>query len=450
MRTGHIVLSLIIVLVTSVSSWSQKPAPTSNEISSDTKSVISVETPSPLEQIDSEAITMTKAFALVMANNPSLASFEEKVRAKEAAALQAGLLPNPELAVEIENFAGNDNLEGFDGAETSISLSQLIELNGKRNKRQKIAALEKKLAGWDYQEMKLDLLASVTRDFNQLLAAQQKLQLSRELILLSEKALEAVSARVEAGKAPPLEQIRSQVELAAARTEHSKNRRELDTARHRLAAYWGDGEATFSEAVGDLTNIEQLADKAALGAQLQNNPALARWDQELEREEAAYRLARSQAIPDLTVSIGVRDFRENHNTALLAGIELALPLFDRNQGGVAEARSNLNTRHHERQAAEIEIRARFGEAWQGLAAAFDEVTALRNEILPGARSAFESAELGYREGKFDYLHLLDAQRTLFEVKGKYLQALTDYHLARTEVKRLIGAPLQDLLKPATK
>jgi cobalt-zinc-cadmium efflux system outer membrane protein len=447
MRTGRFVLSLIFVLVTAVSSWSQKPIHTGNEISSDSKGGASIEISPFTEQTDSKAITLSNAFALVLGNNSSLAAFGEDIRAKDAAAMQAGRLPNPELAVEVENFAGRDAREGFDGAETSISLSQLIELGGKRHKRQRIAALEKELADWDYQEMKLNVLTSVTRDFIQLLAAQQKLLLSEELILLSEKALEAVSARVEAGKVPPLERVRSQIELAVARTDHSKLRRELESARHRLAAHWDAEEASFSEAVGDLAQIERLGEKAPFLAQLPNNPTLARWGQELEREQATYALARSLVVPDPTISIGVRDFRENDSTALLAGVELPLPIFDRNQGGIIEARSNLAKIRHEKRVAEIKIRTLFIEAWQALAAAFDEVTALRNEIFPGAQSAFEAAELGYREGKLNYLQLLDAQRTLFEVKAQLLNALVNYHQARTESDRLIGGPLHGPLQP---
>lgn len=117
---------------------------------------------------------------------------------------------------------------------------------------------------------------------------------------------------------------------------------------------------------------------------------------------------------------------------------------------MSEARAALEKIRHERRAAETEAQTDLAETWQNLSASHAEAIALRDEILPGSVSAFEAAEFGYREGKFDFLQMLDAQRTLFEVKGKYLQALTDYHLARIEVERLIGAPLQDQLKPATK
>ncbi len=448
MRTGPFVLSIFFVLVAAVPSWTQESAQTSTGISTNNQSNISGNRLTSPETKNTD-LTLGKALSLALTYNPALAAFDEEIRAKDAAALQAGLLPNPELAVEMENFAGKDELESLDGAETTIALSQLLELGGKRSKRQQIASLEKELADWDYQSQKLDVLAASAQEFIQLLAAQQLQLQTTELVRLSEQTLEAVTARVEAGKVPPLEKIRAQVELASARTEAGKARRELNTSRQRLVARWDAVQADFTQAVGNLSALEPPPAEATLRDQLQNNPDLARWDSELTQRKVSLSLARSQAIPDLTLSLGVRNFQETNSNALVAGIELPLPLFDRNQGGIAEAGANHNRARRERRATEIELQSRFTEAWQNLAAAYEEATALRDEILPGARSAFEAAEFGYREGKFGFLQLLDAQRTLFEVKGQSLQSLAAYHQARTEVDRLIGSPVHNLLQPAT-
>jgi cobalt-zinc-cadmium efflux system outer membrane protein len=58
--------------------------------------------------------------------------------------------------------------------------------------------------------------------------------------------------------------------------------------------------------------------------------------------------------------------------------------------------------------------------------------------MPTAEQANAATQIGYREGKFDFLDVLDAQRTLFEVKGKYINAFTAYHEARLDVLRLAG------------
>ena len=395
-------------------------------------------------------LTLAEALALAIKNNPSLAAFAEEIHVKEAATLQVGLLPNPDLTVEVENFSGENELEGFDGAEITIALSQMVELGGKRGKRYQVATMEKDLAGWDYQTKNLDVLASTAKTFIQVLAAQQRQTQTEELVRLSEQTLAAVTARVEAGKVPPLEQTRAQVELAKTRTEANKALRELKATRERLVAFLGTDQPEFRQAIGDLAIIKPVPTEEEFFSLLKNNPDLARWDTEINQGEAAVNLARAQAIPDLTFSLGVRNFQESDSNALVAGFELPLPLFDRNQGGVRQARATLEKARHERRAAETEALAGLAEAYQSLSASHAEATTLRDEILPAAQSAFEASEFGYREGKFNFLQMLDAQRTLFEIKGQYLQALGTYHQSRIEVERLIGSPLHDLLKSANK
>jgi cobalt-zinc-cadmium efflux system outer membrane protein len=93
-------------------------------------------------------LTLRQALALALLQNPALASAAWEVRAGEARTLQAGLLLNPEFGVEVENFAGSGEFRGFDVAETTITLGQVIELGGKRLRRARVAALERDLAAW--------------------------------------------------------------------------------------------------------------------------------------------------------------------------------------------------------------------------------------------------------------------------------------------------------------
>ena len=125
-------------------------------------------------------------------------------------------------------------------------------------------------------------------------------------------------------------------------------------------------------------------------------------------------------------------------------VSLPLPVFDRNQGGFLEARYRLAKAGEEQRDAEVQARAALAEAYAALAGAFTEATRLKNEVLPGAQSAFDAVSEGYRQGKFGFLDVLDAQRTLFEARGQYIEALVAYHKAVAEAERLLGAPLADV------
>jgi len=391
-----------------------------------------------------DQLTMVSAMALALKKNPSLSGFSAEIRARDAAALQAGLLPNPELGVEVENFGGKDALEGFDGAETTIAFSQLVELGGKRGNRRMVATLDKTLAEWDYQSKKLDVLAATAKAFVEVLIAQEQVALNNELLKLAEQTTTAVSEKVDAGKVSPVEKSRAQIELAAARTEASRAVRELEAARRRLAGFWGGERANFARAVGQLDGISALPDEESLKAFLSSNPDLARWTAEIERSEAALRLAHSEAVPDLTLSAGVRNFQETDDNAFVVGVSIPIPFFNRNQGGISEARARIDKAQSEQQATKVGLATDLSDTWQGLSAAYTEAVGLRDEILPNAQATYESTELGYREGKLDFLQMLDAQRTLFTVKRQYLLSLGAYHLASTDMERLVGVPLSGI------
>jgi cobalt-zinc-cadmium efflux system outer membrane protein len=387
-------------------------------------------------------LTLRQALALALLYNPDLAAFSWEVRAKEAEALQAGLLPNPELGIEMENFAGGDEFFGTDAAETTVTLSQLVELGGKRGKRRAAATLEAELAGWDFETRRLDVLTTTAKSFFAVLAAQERLGQADELAALAERFFRTVSARVDAGKVSPVEQTRAQVPFFAARIARDRARLALEAARKELVALWSGETAGFEHAVGSLESIAPVPSREQLAALLEQNPDVARWESEEQQRSARLALERANAIPDLTLFAGGRNFQETDDNAFVAGVSIPLPLFDRNQGGIAAARSARSKAMEERRAARYQAVASLAAGYRDLRGSFVEAKTLRELILPAAKESFEAANLGYREGKFGFLEVLDAQRTLFEVRGQYIEALAAYHQARAEVERLIGAPLE--------
>lgn len=391
-------------------------------------------------------ISLRDALALALMQSPELATFAWELRAREARILQAGRPPNPVLNTLVEDLGGRTRFTSAEGViqpQTTIQLSQLIELGGKRAARQKFAAFSRDLAAWDYEAARIDVLTRVTEVYLDVLASQQAVALTEQVTSVVEQVQQTVGLRVAAGVVSPIEQTKADVALAAVRIESDRARRSLDADRRRLAALWGSSSARFESAAGDLTVLPPVPAFDELQERLSQNPGLARWAAEISQREAALAVERSKRVPDVTVSAGYRRFTEIDSNAFLIGGSIQLPVLDRNRAGIGEASDRVSKAYEEQRAAQARVTAMLAEAYRALSSAKDEVTALASNVLPGARSAFEAVGEGYRLGKFGYLEVLDAQRTLVSAGGQYLRALSDYHKAAAEVERLIGAPLAD-------
>ncbi len=386
-------------------------------------------------------LTLREALSLSLLQNPEIKAFAFEVRAREAAVLQAGLLPNPELGAVVENF-GNNALQGFDSTTITLQLSQLIELGGKRAARTEATQLARDLAGWDYERERIKVLTETHKAYVEVLSAQVRAALSRQVVALAEEVAAAAAKRVMAGKVSPVEETKAGVATASVRIELTRAERELEAARQRLAATWGSTAPRFKRALGVLEAVLPIPSLEQLVERIRQNPELARWATEIAERQAVIGLEETRAIPDLTASFGVRRFTEPGDDALVVGISLPLPVFNRNQGAVLEAQRRLTKAEEERRVVEVRVATALSSAYQKLAGAHAEIMALKAQVLPGAQSAFEAASKGYRLGKFSLLDVLDAQRTLFGAKAQYLRALTDYHQSVAQVEGLIGEPVE--------
>lgn len=379
-------------------------------------------------------LTLEEVTARALAGHPTLQAASAEAAAREAVALQAGLRPNPEVSLEVEELGAAG---GGDALETTLALEQTLELGGKRAKRRHAAARGADLARWHHASARQDLLAEVHTAFFEALAAQERLAQAEVLADLAERSFRIVQERVDAGKVSPIEKIQARVALASAQVDLRRARSRWDGARRRLAALWGGTRGEVGALTGSLA-AAPLPPEAELEALLPGNPDLARWETEIAHKKAELEAARSLAVPDLTLSGGVRSIGGGDEVAGLVGVSLPLPLFDRNQGAVAEARAGLDRARAEARGALLQVRAELAAAYQEAETAQTEARSLAEEILPDAEAAFEAVREGYRLGKFDLQRFLDVQRSVVEARTQLLDALETYHLARIRLARLTG------------
>ncbi len=388
-------------------------------------------------------LTLEDAVSLSLVYSPELQVYSTEVRIKEALALQARLFPNPELEGEVEEFGGTGPRKGFTSAESTIKVSQLIEMGGKRGKRAAIGRYDKDLAQWDFESKKLDVIEKTKVAFIDLLLFQEKLKISEHLNTLATELHGTIEEKVQAGKVAPLEGKKARIALSFSKLEMEKNQRELSIAHQRLKSLWGDLKVKIQKVSGKL-DVSQLP--VALQhtfEDAQANPEILRLKIEAERSKAVSQLERASRIPDITLSAGVKHFEETKDEAFVVGLSIPLPLFDRNQGNVSAAKEEERKVQELSLLAKTRIESDLLQLNQETSLVYSEVRALEDDILPNAESSFADSKEAYLRGKVDYLDLLDSQRTLFEVKVKHMEALGNYHKLHARIDRLIGGALNE-------
>ncbi len=389
-------------------------------------------------------LTIRRTLEWAVMHSPELMGSSYGVRAAEGNAQQAGAWQNPTLELNAEEFGGSGTRKGYKGAQTTALLSQTVEWGGKRSKRRAVAETEARLAGWDFEVKRLDVLVLTKKAYVDVLLAQGQLALAESLLTVADDVRIAAAKRVQAGKVPPLEEVKAGVEVASARVARDRAKRELDTARQRLAATWGGTMPVFKEAGGNLDAIKDVPSLETLSAALDTTPDVARWNEEAALSRKSLAVAKSERIPDVSINAGVRRFEEDGSHAYIAGLSLPLPVFNRNAGGILAASHQATRADYEQRAARLRAATELVEAHNRLAMARAEALTTKEELLPGAQQAFDAAQTGYRGGKFGYLEVLDTQRTLGEAKSRYLDVLAAYHKAAAEVERLTGKPLNTI------
>jgi len=262
-----------------------------------------------------EVLTLSQAVAMALLRNPNLAAFSWEIRAREANKLQANLIPNPKLRVRAENVGGSGDFSGTKQAETTILLSQLIELGGKRAKRTQVASFSKELANWDYETMRMEVLTQVSKAYTDVLRSQEQLKLAEGLSELAAKTLNTVSEKVKAGKVSPIEETKAKIEFSTIRIQLVQARSELKTSGKRLAATWESSEFKYESVSGNLYSLAPIPPYQELTLSLSKNPDLARWATEMVHRQATVDHELSKAIPSVTLLGGYRRLAETNDNA---------------------------------------------------------------------------------------------------------------------------------------
>lgn len=377
-------------------------------------------------------LTLQTAISLARHGNLDLAVARRELAATQGQILQGQASPNPELAYTLEDHRPTDRSQ-------SLQLNLPLELGGKRAARVAAAERGRDIAHEELALRQIEIRASVIARFFEVLAAQERTSLALAAVDLAKQTTLAVAKRVAAGKVSPVEESKAQVAEAEVRIELVQAQSEQRMAVTRLASLFGVPRQ-FTQVAGDINTLPTLPSPASLRQRIATAPALRLAQLETARQRALLDVARSKRVPDLALSIGVKRDNSLQRNQLLLGLAVPLPLFDTNRGNVLEAHQRAEKAADEFAALKLRLDSELWQAHERLESLLKEIDVLQKDVLPGAERAYLAARIGFEAGKFNFLEVLDAQRTHFAAKSHYLKAAAQAHGAAADLERLLGEP----------
>lgn len=393
--------------------------------------------PAASDEAATGALSLSQALAKALGDNKELSAFEYRLEEQDGRRQQAGLVPNPELKLVIEDAAGSGIYNGFERAQTTLSLEWVLE---RRIRRRRVGAAEAHsgLLVSDGQILRLDVAAETAQRFLNSLANQARLENADQAVSLAQDTVVAVKRRVMAGKAPSAELTRAEAELAITALARDDVTHELSIAYHRLAAQWGAIKPEFARVSGELLTLPRTESFDTVTGRIEQNPQLVRFVSEARVAEANLRLAEARRWPTLRPTLGVRRYEATNDTALVAEVKIPLPLFGRNQGRVSESRAALARTRADADAARVRVHTMLFEIYQELQHHLHRATTLRDEVLPRLAKALDETRQGYEQGRYSYFEWRSVQTDLLEARREVIEASTGSHRLIIEIERLTG------------
>ena len=375
------------------------------------------------------ALTLQQALEEAEARSPAIVAARAAVDAAEARIRQAGFRTNPELSVEVENFSGTGELSGFRGTETTVALNQRLDVSGRRQARVGVARAELAAAQLRLAIARADLAQQVREQFARAVTARERLRLAQENEELARELARIAGILVDAGREPPLRALRARSAAAQAAAELEAARAEEAASRGLLASLFGVSSPPDAVA-GELLDLQPrtIDPEQSLEVRLAEVERLA--------AEAALRQEQVERRLDPAVGLGVRHVRETGDVALVAGLSMPLPFFDRNQGNIDAARSNVIAAEARRASGAASARVRGRNAIANVQAAQARVEALEGAAIPEAAEALRLTQLSYQAGRASLLELLDAQEAYRSAQAALIDARLALALATAELGRI--------------
>lgn len=396
--------------------------------------IVLAQSPSPSGvPVGGQPLTLDAALRRAVEADPAKAGLDARLRAVDAGVRQADLKPNPTLGLTVENLPTLGGGDILGRTETTLSYEQKLERGGDRPARTTLARSEGLLVVAQARIAQLDRMEAVQRAWADAMAAQATLEIARERLSLAERFQGEVQRRVNAARDPLFAGARAEAELAQAQIDFDQAEIAVRVARIVLAKFW-DGTADFSLGQSDFEDTS--ASRVAAGEVASTDLEAFRARQAMA--EAQARLEEARAVPDPTVSVGVRHIWDNE-VALVFGGSIPLQRHDRNQGAIDRARAEGLAAQADQNALRQEREREIARLQVQLLARANEARRIAEETLPQAERAVTLVRDGFARGGFTYNDVMSAHTALLQTKARRVAVLQTFHNDRARLDRLTGA-----------
>jgi cobalt-zinc-cadmium efflux system outer membrane protein len=382
------------------------------------------------------ALTLEQSLALAGQRHPDLAEARALIAAANGRTQQAGTFPNPEAIVRIEQAPFNGR--AFGGADYLAGVAQPVPLGGRLAKARQVEQLELDRRARELEVRRREILKRVHGAFATALYQERAFLAQQEIAASADKLRASTRARLDAGDALREDLARAEMELSLARAELRRSDAMRERAMGTLIAAIGDPALSVKSLDGTLDAAFELPAMEALVAGLALHPAAALVDADIRASYARIDLAKAQRIPDVRVELLYRRVQAGKENAFDIGLNIPLPLFDRNQGRIREARAEATAAEARSRSTRNELTFRLREAHAELATALASSRSLKTDILPRADTVLKGVETRYSAGDISLNEVLPARRNWALVQLTYLESIRDVMQAWGTVSSLTG------------
>jgi cobalt-zinc-cadmium efflux system outer membrane protein len=385
----------------------------------------------------SEALTLEAAIGLALEHHPTVRIWGAKADAAAGRAYQAKRWSNPELELNAEDWPVS-NGRGFSDAKQTIGIVQTLPYPGKKSLDTRIGGAGVRLSEFELALRRTEVVRDVKAGFFRVLAYERLVGVAAELVDVAQSSATTARKRVDAGATAYQEQLRAEVQLEQARTELAGFQRELADARQMFATVLGRPDlkdATLAGALVESPDTALLKDGGA--ERLAGHPSAAAAQANVERAQLEYRRARLEPYPDFKVGVAGGRIGESDESIIQLGFSVPLPVLDTGKGRQQEARANVTGAEAEQRGVQQQLQREWAMAQKRYRTSAEQVASYRERILPKAAEALHLVQTGFEAGKFNFIDLVDTQRTTAEARLTYQQKLLELNIAQAELEALL-------------